>query len=163
MNALILAAVITANLAEPVPEPSFPDGAEARQELLWQDYTNRQWQVYRNKVRAAEARAKREAAELHEAEEMLTAELLAVLPVDGLDALELCDGKQALTLRWSVLGEGYNAFLKKLFSAGVRKIGYHVKDLMGLLLAEKLPTEGFVFDAALAAYATRDRRKGNAR
>lgn len=63
MNALILAAVITANLAEPVPEPSFPDGAEARQELLWQDYTNRQWQVYRNKVRAAEARAKREAAE----------------------------------------------------------------------------------------------------
>ena len=63
MNALILAAVITANLAEPIPEPSFPDGAEARQELLWQDYTNRQWQVYRNKVRAAESRKKMAAAE----------------------------------------------------------------------------------------------------
>ena len=63
MNTLILAAVITANLAEPVSEPSFPDGAEARQELLWQDYTNRQWQVYRNKVRAAESRKKAAAAE----------------------------------------------------------------------------------------------------
>lgn len=60
---LIMAAVITADLSEPIPEPSFPDGAEARQELLWQDYTNRQWQVYRNKVRDAEARRKMAAAE----------------------------------------------------------------------------------------------------
>lgn len=60
---LIMAAVVTAGLSEPIAEPSFPDGAEARQELLWQDYTNRQWLAYRRKVRAAEARAKREAAE----------------------------------------------------------------------------------------------------
>ena len=93
-----------------------------------------------------------EATSIAQAEPMLSAELVAVLPLDGLDAMELCDGKQVCTLRWATAGEGYNDFLKELFSADVRKIGHNVKDLMGLLLAEGLPCEGFVFDTALAAY-----------
>lgn len=64
MNVLmIMAAVVAADLSEPIHEPSFPDDAEARQELLWQDYTNRQWQIYGLKVRVAEARRKTAAAE----------------------------------------------------------------------------------------------------
>ena len=48
--------------------------------------------------------------------------------------------------------EGYNDFLRALFSAGIRKVSHGVKGLMGALLAEGLSTEGFVFDTELAAY-----------
>ena len=46
----------------------------------------------------------------------------------------------------------WNGFLKKLFSAEIPKVSHHVKDLMRTLLENDLPTEGFVFDTALAAY-----------
>jgi DNA polymerase-1 len=78
--------------------------------------------------------------------------IIAVLPADGLDALEICDGKSVYTVRWALSGEGYNGLLKVLFSADVKKISHNVKDLMGLLLTEKLTTKGFVFDTAIAAY-----------
>ena len=93
-----------------------------------------------------------EAESIADAEEMLLSDVLAVCSADGLDAVEICDGRAVCTVRWAAVGDGYNDFLKKLFSAEVRKIGYNVKDLMGLLLAEGLPTEGFAFDAAIAAY-----------
>ena len=77
---------------------------------------------------------------------------VAVLAPAGLDALTLCDGKACYALSWAQLGDGYNAFLRLLFSTRVRKAGHNIKDLMRALLDEGLPTDGFVFDTALAAY-----------
>ena len=77
---------------------------------------------------------------------------VAVLAPDGLDTLTLCDGKACYALSWAQLGDGYNAFLRLLFSNRVRKAGHNIKDLMRALLDEGLPTDGFVFDTALAAY-----------
>ena len=77
---------------------------------------------------------------------------VAVLALDGLDTLTLCDGKACYALSWAQLGDDYNAFLRLLFSARVRKAGHNIKDLMRALLDEGLPTDGFVFDTALAAY-----------
>ena len=77
---------------------------------------------------------------------------VAVLAPDGLDTLTLCDGKACYALSWAQLGDDYNAFLRLLFSDRVRKAGHSIKDLMRALLDEGLPTDGFVFDTALAAY-----------
>lgn len=77
---------------------------------------------------------------------------VAVLAPDGLDTLALCDGKACYALSWAQLGDDYNAFLRLLFSDRVRKAGHNIKDLMRALLDEGLPTDGFVFDTALAAY-----------
>ena len=46
----------------------------------------------------------------------------------------------------------WNALLRALFSADVKKVSHNVKDLMRVLLENGLSTEGFVFDTALAAY-----------
>lgn len=46
----------------------------------------------------------------------------------------------------------WNDLLKQLFSADIRKVSHNVKDLMRTLLENGLPTEGFMFDTALAAY-----------
>ena len=77
---------------------------------------------------------------------------IAVFAPDGLDALELCDGKKVYRAAWSSGGEAYQAFLRRLFSEDVRKVSHNVKNLMNLLLKEGLGVGGFVFDTALAAY-----------
>lgn len=77
------------------------------------------------------------------------------LAPDGLDTLTLCDGKACYALSWAQLGDDYNAFLRLLFSARVRKAGHNIKDLMRALLDEGLPTDGFVFDTALAGLPAR--------
>ena len=82
---------------------------------------------------------------------VLAADWVAVMPLEGLDALELCDGTAVYTLRWGD-GDGYNELLRTLFSSRVKKIAQNVKDLMGLCLEEGLDTEGFLFDTALAGY-----------
>ncbi len=94
-----------------------------------------------------------DSAALHALEQAVTtAPCVAVLAPDGLDTLTLCDGKACYALSWAQLGDGYNAFLRLLFSDRVRKAGHNIKDLMRALLDEGLPTDGFVFDTALAAY-----------
>ena len=94
-----------------------------------------------------------DSAALHALEQAVTAApCVAVLAPDGLDTLTLCDGKACYALSWAQLGDDYNAFLRLLFSARVRKAGHNIKDLMRALLDEGLPTDGFVFDTALAAY-----------
>ena len=80
------------------------------------------------------------------------APFVAVLPLEGLDRLEFCDGKAVYTAAWNQCGDGYNRLLKRLFSPEIKKVSHNVKNLMGLLLAEGLDTEGFLFDTALAAY-----------
>lgn len=79
-------------------------------------------------------------------------EYIAVLPKDGLDGLDVCDGVCVYHIGWSTVGENYNELLRKIFAPGVKKVSHNSKDLMGLLLSEQLPVEGFVFDTALAAY-----------
>ena len=94
-----------------------------------------------------------DSAALHTLEQAVTAApYVAVLAPKGLDALTLCDGKACYALAWAQLGDDYNAFLRLLFSDCVHKAGHNIKDLMRALLAEGLPTDGFVFDTALAAY-----------
>ena len=80
------------------------------------------------------------------------AERIAVVPTDGLDAVEICDGETVYRAQWSVAGGKYNKLLSTVFSAEVKKLGHNIKDLMGLLMKDKLPVEGFTFDTALAAY-----------
>ena len=77
---------------------------------------------------------------------------VAVVPIRGLEELELCDGAAVYELSWSGCGDAYNGMLRALFSPDVKKLSHNVKDLMCLLLREGLSTEGFVFDTALAAY-----------
>lgn len=80
------------------------------------------------------------------------AKYLAVDAVSELDGLELCDGKNVYTVNWTELGDAYAELLRLVFSDSVQKIGHNVKNLMSQLIDEKLPTDGFVFDTALAAY-----------
>lgn len=80
------------------------------------------------------------------------AEYIAVAALDGLDRIELFDGKCVYTAAWAQCGDKYNELLKTVFSPEVKKAAHNVKDLMSLLMKEKLSTDGFVFDTALAAY-----------
>ena len=84
--------------------------------------------------------------------EVRKAEHIAIVPTEGLDAVEICDGETVYRAQWSVAGEKYNELLRTVFSNEVKKLGHNIKDLMGLLIKDKLPVDGFVFDTALAAY-----------
>ena len=77
---------------------------------------------------------------------------VALYAPEGLDAFELCDGKSVYELRWGSCGDRYQEILKLLFSDAIPKRSHNVKNLMTVLLKEGLPTAGFVFDTALAAY-----------
>ena len=46
----------------------------------------------------------------------------------------------------------WNTLLQALFSEDIKKVSHNVKDLMRALLENGLPTDGFLFDTALAAY-----------
>ena len=99
---------------------------------------------------------RRELSSMEEIDALIAAlsgvEQLAVYPLEGLDHIELCDGKTVYDAAWNRCGEGYDRLLSKVFSPEIKKTGHNVKDLMGLLLKEGLSTGGFVFDTALAAY-----------
>ncbi|MBR5094173.1 MAG: DNA polymerase I [Oscillospiraceae bacterium] len=77
---------------------------------------------------------------------------LAVYPLRGIEAIEICDGERVYVSDWSLCGDGHQQLLREIFRPAREKIGQDVKDLMGLLLTEGLPIEGFVFDTALAGY-----------
>ena len=73
-------------------------------------------------------------------------QVLAVECRTGPDSALLAD------LRFSRYGGDWNALLAALFSADIPKAAHNIKDLMRVLLENRLPAEGFVFDTALAAY-----------
>ena len=77
-------------------------------------------------------------------------ERIALVPVDGLESIELCDGHAVYTASWTLCGEAYNALLRK--AASKKLVSANVKDFIRLLLDEGLNTDGFVFDTALAGY-----------
>ena len=99
---------------------------------------------------------RRELSSMEEVDALIAAvnaaEEIAVYPLEGLDNIEICDGKTVYAAAWNRCGEGYDRLLAALFCPEVKKTGHNVKDLMGLLLKEGLSTDGFVFDTALAAY-----------
>ena len=78
------------------------------------------------------------------------AELIAVTS-DDLDSIEICDGKAVYKAAWGAL-DGYDELLKLVFSDRVKKASHNVKELMSRLISDGLPTDGFVYDTALAAY-----------
>ncbi len=80
------------------------------------------------------------------------AECVAVTAGEGFDSFELCDGKAVYPVRWSALGDDYRRIAEYVFSDRVKKLGHNVKELMTLLIAEKLPLDGFIYDTALAGY-----------
>ena len=99
---------------------------------------------------------RRELSSMEEIDALIAAlsgvEQIAVYPLEGLDHIEVCDGKTVYDAAWNRCGEGYDRLLSTVFSPEIKKTGHNVKDLMGLLMKEGLSTEGFVFDTALAAY-----------
>ena len=99
---------------------------------------------------------RRELSSMEEIDALIAAlsgvEQIAVYPLEGLDHIEVCDGKTVYDAAWNRCGEGYDRLLSTVFSPEIKKTGHNVKDLMGLLLKEGLSAEGFVFDTALAAY-----------
>ena len=99
---------------------------------------------------------RRELSSMEEVDALIAAvnaaEQIAVYPLEGLDNIEICDGKTVYAAAWNRCGEGYDRLLAALFCPEVKKTGHNVKDLMGLLLKEGLSKDGFVFDTALAAY-----------
>lgn len=77
-----------------------------------------------------------------------------VLALPELAALAVCWGEgesRAAIFRESET-EDYPGFLRALFRPEITKLGYHIKDVMRWALARGLTAEGFVFDAAIAAY-----------
>jgi DNA polymerase-1 len=86
-------------------------------------------------------------------EKWKSAPYIAVLPVNGgLDAVEICDGEAVYTVSWNELGDGYNPFLKSLFSQQIQKVSHNNKDFFNLILSENLDCDGFVDDTAIMAY-----------
>ena len=78
------------------------------------------------------------------------AEWIALVPLDGLERIELCDGEKVYEAGWALCGDGYNALLRALSKKQL--VSHNIKDLIRLMLDEGLETEGFVFDTALAGY-----------
>ena len=80
---------------------------------------------------------------------------VAVLATPTLDAV--CvewggEGAGKAALFFADKLEGYNDFLRGVFSPEIKKVVHDAKTLMERLLAEGLSPEGVVFDTALAAY-----------
>ena len=77
-------------------------------------------------------------------------ELLALLPLEALERIEICDGEKVYEASWALCGDGYNELLRTLVKK--KLVSHNVKDLIRLLLDEGLCVDGFVFDTALAGY-----------
>ena len=95
------------------------------------------------------------------AEELLKlwrqADHVSVLTVPDLTAAAVvCKTGEDTALTAELLFDRYqgdwNGLLRALFSADIKKVSHNVKDLMRTLLENGLPTGGFCFDTALAAY-----------
>ncbi|MGM9594441.1 MAG: DNA polymerase I [Candidatus Onthomonas sp.] len=85
------------------------------------------------------------------------ADYVVVLPLPSLDgvtvSLEESEEQSWLyDVRQSRYEGNYNTFLARLFSGSVKKVAHGVKSICEKLVAEGLPTEGYLFDTELAAY-----------
>ncbi len=77
---------------------------------------------------------------------------VAVLPLPALDGIALrTSGGLYLMLENRYDGD-FRALLRDIFGAKLKLIAHGVKEITHLLLENRLPAEGFVFDVGLAAY-----------
>lgn len=84
--------------------------------------------------------------------EWKSAPCVTVLALPDLSGVSvLCGGTNSILLE-DRLGDAYDRCLEVLFSSAVSKTAHESKELMHLLAEHGLPTDGFVFDTALAAY-----------
>ena len=99
--------------------------------------------------------------EPQQAEQMLSlwrkADHVALLALPDLTGVSVvCGTGETTALTAELFFDQYqgnwNALLRALFSADIKKVSHNVKDLMRTLLENGLPAEGFNFDTALAAY-----------
>ncbi len=99
--------------------------------------------------------------EPQQAEQMLSlwrkADHVALLALPDLTGVSVvCGTGETTALTAELFFDQYqgdwNALLRALFSADIKKVSHNVKDLMRTLLENGLPAEGFIFDTALAAY-----------
>ncbi len=81
-----------------------------------------------------------------------SAECVAVLALSDLSGVAVKCGETVDEFFFDRFSGDWNAFLTALFSSSVKKASHDVKDLTRTLLANGFPADGFVFDAALAAY-----------
>ena len=86
-----------------------------------------------------------------------SAKQVTVLALDDLRSLavecEVDETSGQMTLLFFDRYEGdWNALLRALFAADIRKVSHNVKDLMHTLLENGIDCDGFVFDTAIAAY-----------
>ena len=80
------------------------------------------------------------------------AEHVTVLALNDLSGVAVCGAGRSAALFADRYEGDWDALLRALFSADIKKISHNVKDLMRALLENGLPIDGFVFDTALAAY-----------
>ena len=80
--------------------------------------------------------------------------LLALPDLSGLivDCQTSAETAISSELFFSQYDGDWNALMRALFSADIKKVSHNAKDLMRTLLENDLPIDGFVFDTALAAY-----------
>ena len=95
-----------------------------------------------------------ELSSVEETEKLISAleegDEIAFITMEGLERVEICDGKAVYSASWANCGEAYNALLRVIAKKKLR--GHHVKDCMRLLLDEGLEVDCFAFDTALAGY-----------
>ena len=86
-----------------------------------------------------------------------SAEYVTVMALPDLTGVVVdCDISDTEAISAELFFEKYqgdwNALLRALFSADIKKVTHELKELIRILLANGLPAEGFIFDTALAAY-----------
>ena len=82
----------------------------------------------------------------------------AVHCADGLEEISISlpeEPQKVYVLSRMVLGEAFDHFCSRLFSAEMPKASSNVKDLMNLLHRTGYSRDGFIFDTALAGYLLR--------
>lgn len=77
---------------------------------------------------------------------------VSVFCIDGIENIDICTSDAVYSISWAGCGDDYNRILRAIFCAEIKKVSSSVKDIMGMLIKENLPLDGFVFDTALVGY-----------
>lgn len=83
---------------------------------------------------------------------LASADRVGVCADDDLSEFVFYDGENAWILDKNLYQGNFSGLAQFVFGPEVRKAGHNIKELMRRLLESGLPTEGWVFDTALAAY-----------
>ena len=95
-----------------------------------------------------------EAARVRELLDLWQGQTVSLLTLPDLSGLAVCWGEsgEKAGLFFRDKTQGYEDFLREFFAPGIQKLGYNSKDVMTQTLQRGYRAEGFLFDAAIAAY-----------